>query len=119
MSENMTNIQSLEFLDMLSTQEERKLGRFEQKNKDDILCLIVDTCSVTDSADPYETAVSHLDYNPGEWAITETYQTYEEAVVGHQRWIKIMTSEPLPAVLHSVWGDGRIFSKINKEIQNV
>jgi hypothetical protein len=59
----------------------------------------VDTCSVTDGSCPFETAVLHPEYNGGRWVIVEAYGTKEEAKVGHEKWIKIMTAKTLPESL--------------------
>jgi hypothetical protein len=73
--------------------EERKVDRYEA------IGLTVDTCSVNDGEHPYETAVAHKEYDSGEWIIVEAYDTKEEAQVGHDKWVKIMTTEPLPEKL--------------------
>jgi len=85
-----------DFFDMAGTHEQRKVDRFE---RDD---LIVDTCSVTDSDDPYETAISHPDYNDGKWVIAETYKTADAAQEGHDKWVQIMTAPEIPAQLVDV-----------------
>ena len=85
-----------DFFSMISNYEERKIDRFE---KDE---LTVDTCSVTDSDKPYETAVEHPHYNNGKWVIVETYDTKEAAQRGHNKWVKKMTGKKLPASLKDV-----------------
>ena len=79
--------------EMMFNYEERKVTRYEQDN------LIIDTCAITDSDQPYETAVAHPSYNDGNFIIVELYKTKEEAQIGHDKWVKIMTSENLPTVL--------------------
>lgn len=59
----------------------------------------VDTARVTDGQKPFETAVSHKDYNNGQWIIVEAYDTVDEAKIGHESWVKTMTAERLPDVL--------------------
>ena len=85
-----------EFLNMINNYEERKVARFEEGD------LIIDTCLVTDSMRPYETAVQHPSYNRGDWIIVEGYESIEEAQTGHDRWVKIMTSQELPKELVDV-----------------
>ena len=81
---------------MLGSYETRKVANY---NVDDIF---VDTCSVTDSEQPFETAVQHPGYNGGEMIIVEMYETREAAKVGHARWVKTMTGKKLPAYLRDV-----------------
>jgi len=85
-------------LGMLGNYEQRKVYHFEDKD------VVVDTCSVTDSEDPYETAVSHSDYNGGKWVIVETYATKDLSKIGHNKWVKTMTSKKLPKDLKDVGG---------------
>ena len=58
--------------------------------------IVVDTVRVTDSPMPYETGVKHPDYSNRDWIIVDTYPTKEEAQIGHNKWVNIMTTEPLP-----------------------
>jgi len=81
------------FFDMMNNYEDRKIDRFENKD------VMVDTCSVSDGSHPYETAVQHIFYNNNVWIIVQAYDTKEEAQEGHNKWVKIMTSEPLPDYL--------------------
>ena len=78
--------------------EKRKVERCETGN------LIVDTCEVSDQPDPYnfETAVFHPDYNNGEWIIVELYEIEGEALLGHKKWVKVMTSDNLPKQLTDI-----------------
>jgi hypothetical protein len=76
---------------MMNSYKERKVLRY-----DDGVTLSVDTCSVSDGAHPYETAVAHVGYNRGSWVVVEAYDTHEESIVGHEKWVKIMTAETLP-----------------------
>ena len=78
--------------------EKRKVDRCETGN------LIVDTCEVLDQPDPYnfETAVRHKGYNNGEWIIVELYEVEAEALLGHKKWVKVMTSRDLPKQLVDV-----------------
>lgn len=81
---------------MFDNYEDRKVDRYEEGN------LLVDTCSVTDAAQPYETAVAHPNYNGGDIVIVECYDTKQEAQDGHNRWVAIMTTFPLPVKLLDV-----------------
>jgi len=62
-----------DFLNMYSTYESRKVARWEDPNSS----TIVDTTSVTDGKQPYETAVCNNDYNDGKWVIVQAYDTVE------------------------------------------
>lgn len=81
---------------MANTYENRKVARYE---KDDVF---VDTCRITDSEQPYETAVAHPKYNDNKIVIVEMYNTEEEAKRGHSKWVKKMTSKKLPKTLKDV-----------------
>lgn len=61
--------------------------------------LIVDTAEVSDGSRPYETGVSHPEYNEGKWVIVEAYHTWDAAMKGHEKWVATMTSEDLPTSL--------------------
>lgn len=91
-----------DFLGMIDNYEERKVDRFERTNEHGETDLIVDTCLVTDSKQPYETAVSHKAYNNGKWIVVGTYDAKEEAQTGHNRWVEKMTSEDLPDIIIDV-----------------
>lgn len=70
--------------DMIGTHPARLVGRFEKDG------LTVDTCKVTDSMQPYETAIEHPFYRNGEWVIVEMYDSKEEAKIGHDKWVALM-----------------------------
>lgn len=78
--------------------EKRKVLSYEKDN------LIVDTCEVHDQPNPYnfETAISHKGYRDGEWIIVEIYEIEANAILGHNKWVKIMTSDNLPEQLTDV-----------------
>jgi len=108
-----------DFLSMAANYEDRKIARYE---KDDIL---VDTCAVNDSDQPYETGVVHPQYNNGECIIVELYDTKKEAKIGHKKWVKTMTAEKLPKVIKDVssseiqklcniFGDKRVYKRVIK-----
>jgi len=84
------------FFSMANNYEERKIARFEEGD------LLISTCSVTDSNQPYETAISHPFYNGGQFIIVEMYDTSKAARVGHKEWINKMTSDELPVQLEDV-----------------
>lgn len=83
---------------MMGTYEQRKVSRHENK-KDGV---VIDTCAVTDSDKPYETAIRHPSYNNKEWIIVELYNTKKESLVGHKKWIKKITAKKLPKQLKDV-----------------
>jgi hypothetical protein len=58
--------------------------------------VVVDTCRVSDGLKPIETGVRHPGYNDGKWIIVEAYDSEEDAQMGHKRWVKKMTTAPLP-----------------------
>ena len=68
--------------------------------------LIVSTVSVTDSDQPFETAIQHPNYNSGKWVIVEMHETREAAEQGHRLWVKIMTNKKLPTELVNVSTSG-------------
>ena len=81
---------------MLGNYDDRMVARHETDG------LLVDTCMVTDSDSPYETAVCHPEYNNDSLVIVELYETEEDAQAGHDRWVAIMTADKLPASLTDV-----------------
>ncbi len=85
-----------EFISMMDNYEERKVARYEENG------IIVDTCLVTDSDKPYETAIAHPNYNNGLFIIVADYDTKEEAAAGHTKWVKIMTLPTLPRTIKDV-----------------
>ena len=89
------------FLNMLDDYEDRKVARYPEEEN-----FLVDTCRVTDSKQPYETAVQHPRYNRGEIVIVQLYDTKEQALEGHEKWVKAMTTEPLPQALIDVSTSG-------------
>lgn len=57
---------------------------------------MISTVRVNDGEKPFETAFEHPEYNDGSMVIVEAYDTREEAMDGHGRWLKIMLEGPLP-----------------------
>ena len=84
------------FFSMQGNYEERKVDNYEKDN------IVIDTCRVTDSLQPYETGVCHPKYNNGNWIIVEMYDTKEDAKKGHDKWVKKMTSSKPPKQLKDV-----------------
>ncbi len=78
-----------EFFSMAGDYDDRVVARHETES------LIVSTCAVNDGDQPYETGVSHPEYADN-FVIVEAYGSKETAQEGHDRWVSIMTSEPLP-----------------------
>ena len=74
------------------------IGNYPQRLVDvtKVKSAVVDTVSVTDGSHPYETAVSHPEYNDDRWIVVEAYDTREEAQEGHNKWVDIMSSDDLP-----------------------
>ena len=82
--------------DDFNNRKERKVDNYTDGE------LIVDTCAVSDSDKPFETGIIHPSYADGKWIIVELYDTKEEALAGHVRWVKTMTAKELPRVLEDV-----------------
>ncbi len=78
------------FLNDAFNYEERKIDRYENGD------ILIDTCAISDSSHPYETAIAHPKYNDNRIIIVALYDTKEEAQKGHDNWIKVMTAEKLP-----------------------
>ena len=85
-----------DFLSMLGTYQDRKVARFERDG------LVVDTCSVTDSDQPFETAIGHPEYNKGKLVIVAMYENEADARAGHNVWVHTMTRDDLPEELIDV-----------------
>jgi len=76
------------FFGMIDDYEQRKVGRYEEGS------LLVSTCAVNNSEDPYETAVYSPLYNSGEAVIVAIYATKAEAEIGHAKWAALMIDSP-------------------------
>ena len=81
---------------MMGNYEERLVSNSEIGN------AIIDTCMVTDSFKPYETAIKHPCYREGEYVVVELYDTKEEASDGHKEWVDLFSKETLPSQLIDV-----------------
>lgn len=89
-----------DFLNMLNADpyEFRMVDRTETPNG------FISTCRVTDGAKPFETAVMDSRYlydgKPNEadaMIIAETYDSAEDAKIGHERWRDLMLATEPPA----------------------
>lgn len=85
-----------DMFDMIGNYEQRVVANY------DVNGIFVDTAAVTDSDKPYETAVEHPNYNNGTMIIVELYDTKRQAKVGHNKWVKLMTSDNLPESIKDV-----------------
>ena len=82
-----------DLLKMAGTYKARNVANFAKND------LVVDTSSVTDGYKPFESGITHPQYNQGKWIIVEDYGTKKEAQIGHDKWVAIMTNKKLPAQL--------------------
>ena len=73
---------------MIGTYEQRKVARTEIEDG------FVSTARMTDTEKPFETGISHELYNEGYIVIVEQYDTKEEALAGHEKWVKVMEGKP-------------------------
>jgi hypothetical protein len=83
------------FMDMAGTYEQRKVANTKIND------AIIDTCAVTDSEQPYETAIQHKAYNEGQWVIVEMYDTKKQSIIGHKKWVNKFKND-LPEKLEDV-----------------
>lgn len=89
------------FLSMMDNYDERKVERYDDKDG-----RMVSTAAVTDGKHPYETAIEHSEYAKGNMIIVEAYNTREEAVAGHARWVTTITKGPLPKEIKDCLNSG-------------
>ncbi len=73
--------------------QDRMVDRYQKGN------LFISTAAVSDGQKPYETAICHPKYNHNKHVIVESYNTSEEAQVGHNKWLKTMLANNLPNCL--------------------
>ncbi len=92
----MEMFEIFDFMQDFDNHAERKVDTYKEDD------LFVDTCAVSDSTQPYETAIAHPDYNEGKMVIVELYDTKEEAQAGHDKWVGAMTAKKLPRTLQDV-----------------
>jgi hypothetical protein len=64
----------------------QKIARFDDGD------LFVSTILANDTG-KYETGISHEVYNP-KIVIVEEYETEEQAIAGHAKWLKVMQENP-------------------------
>ncbi len=87
----------------------RVVGKYEKKR------VLISTAKVHEGKLPYETAIKHPLYDKREWIVVEAYATLKEASDGHNRWVKTMTTNPLPEELkecpNSVFSGSRVLPK--------
>ena len=89
-----------DFLMDMGNIAERRVAVYEEDD------LFVSTVRVSDSTQPFETAVEHPNYNDGKLVIVEQYDTKAEAEAGHEKWLAEMTADVLPVTLTDVSGSG-------------
>lgn len=86
---------------MFESEEEhkaRKTGNTETK------WGVIDTCYANDTS-YYETGIEDSRY-ADVWIIVEEYETKEESIKGHKKWVKRMNSKNPPKELEDVHGSG-------------
>lgn len=83
------------FSDMMFNYNDRKVANYEGDN------FTIDTCRVTDSSKPYETAIACDEFNGGKWVIVEQYNNSNEAQEGHNKWVEIFNKN-IPDTIPSI-----------------
>lgn len=81
--------------------QDRKTGHYDGEG------LIIDTCYAPDTG-YYETALSKEGINNGSWIIIEEYYDEKESTEGHNKWVKLFTSNDLPEEIKDIHS-GEIF----------
>jgi hypothetical protein len=84
------------FLSMAYDYESRKVARHEGTD------FWISTARVTDSKFPFETAVSHPQYNDNKIIIVEQYEDIEAAISGHKKWVDVFTKN-LPDYVFNIF----------------
>lgn len=77
-----------EFLKDMHNYSERMVKRYEEGD------TIISTARVSDARQPFETAVSDPRWNNGEFVVVAMYDTREDAEIGHEQWVKKITTSP-------------------------
>lgn len=77
-----------EWMSMIGNYESRKVDNFEN----DLFCI--DTAKVTDRELDYETAISHKEFNCGNWIILGWSATKELAQEYHNEMVHKFTTDP-------------------------
>ena len=78
-----------EFMSMMGTYEQRKVARWE----DAATQVVIDTCAITDSDQPYETGIERGNHP---WVIVQTYASKKKAQQGHDAWVALAKQGKLP-----------------------
>ena len=73
---------------------------------------MVSTCSVTDGALEFETAVAHPEFNEGQIVIVAAYATKEDAILGHELWTDLLKTDKLGDSLLDVDNAGILGQKV-------
>lgn len=76
------------FLNMAGNYNDRKVDRYDDPNSN----LFISTAEVNDGNQPFETAICSEFYNDNNHVIVEAYNTREQAQIGHDKWVRIMTT---------------------------
>jgi len=79
---------------MSNNYKDRKVAFFDGGN------FLVNTCAITDSDQPYKTAIKYD--NKNWWITVEEYENINTAQKGHDEWVKKMTASKLPIKLKDV-----------------
>jgi hypothetical protein len=82
-----------DFLSITKNYEDRKVDKYKCKE------FIVDTCWINDNDPPYESAVSHKDFNNGSWCVLEHYDTKEKAQIGHNKWVNKFKNDEVDVIV--------------------
>jgi hypothetical protein len=99
-----------DFLEMANTYEDRKIDCTEINE------VVIDTCAVTDSDDPYETGICSKHYNDGKWIIVQTYSSKQQAEEGHKEWITVFKNkDKFPETLKNV--SSCVFAKLLRLVE--
>lgn len=108
----MKNQQNLEFIMKSACNNFYGMGAnyFDRLVKNDkIKNVEVDTVYATDT-DCYETGIQDRRYYSS-WMIVEEYDTKEEALKGHNKWVKKLTTGKPPKELPNVQGEDSFYLK--------
>lgn len=84
------------FISMFGNYEDRKVARYNGED------FFISTAEVTDSNQPYETAICHPRYNDSKIVIVQMYRNKMSAKTGHKKWVKKMCAKQLPISLKDV-----------------
>lgn len=79
-----------DFLNDIGNYESRKVMR------EDLPEGFVSTCFVSDGKQPFETAISHKEWDNGKLVIVQAYDTMEEAALAHLEWVEKFKNKDFP-----------------------